>query len=367
MSRQARRFTFSNQRDDQQSVGTVARRISIHRATTVGPKTPLCQVILKNTSVIKDAPTPSTAAQINRSQSVLVGAGRVPVLAPSRSERARLEALLSDVWTRDILPFPGITARSRSEHLVRAGASSVMRKLSVASIASSFTKRSTSAASLQGAALAAGNADGQGPELIGSTATVNRSLLSAIPDENERRSRDTSIGTGISGEHDPAVASQALTAAANESVVMDSEWGVDVLSTVRCLQSIKVTAAVDTSRSGSSAGSTTSLGSGLMMPSAKMRPPPSVLRSVSDNSGHSSRENAASGKRASFTPPVSQVVGSENASEMGEEEVHRKKKVKASVSSASSLKSRKMSSRWATRVGGLHRETVVQGIRNIFR
>ncbi|KAK2072887.1 hypothetical protein P8C59_007214 [Phyllachora maydis] len=301
--------------------GTVARRISIHRATTVGPKTPLCQVILKNTSVIKDAPTPSTAAQINRSQSVLVGAGRVPVLAPSRSERARLEALLSDVWTRDILPFPGITARSRSEHLVRAGASSVMRKLSVASIASSFTKRSTSAASLQGAALAAGNADGQGPELIGSTATVNRSLLSAIPDENERRSRDTSIGTGIS----------------------------------------------DTSRSGSSAGSTTSLGSGLMMPSAKMRPPPSVLRSVSDNSGHSSRENAASGKRASFTPPVSQVVGSENASEMGEEEVHRKKKVKASVSSASSLKSRKMSSRWATRVGGLHRETVVQGIRNIFR
>jgi len=126
--------------------GTIARRISIHRATTVGPKSPLCQVILKNTSVIKDVPSSSSVgtrgSQINRSQSLLTTNSRIPVLAPSRGDRARLEALLSDVWTRDILPFPGITARSRSEHLVRASASSVMRKLSVVSIASSFAKRS---------------------------------------------------------------------------------------------------------------------------------------------------------------------------------------------------------------------------------
>lgn len=124
--------------------GTIARRISIHRATTVGPKSPLCQVILKNTSVIKDAPSSggTRGSQINRSQSLLTTNSRIPVLAPSRGDRARLEALLSDVWTRDILPFPGITARSRSEHLVRTSASSVMRKLSVVSIASGFTKRS---------------------------------------------------------------------------------------------------------------------------------------------------------------------------------------------------------------------------------
>jgi hypothetical protein len=61
----------------------------------------------------------------------------------------RLEALLSDVWSRDVLPFPGISGRARNEHLVRASASSMMRKLSVASITSNFTKRSGSVASLQ--------------------------------------------------------------------------------------------------------------------------------------------------------------------------------------------------------------------------
>ncbi|KAK1600103.1 RhoGEF domain-containing protein [Colletotrichum navitas] len=130
------------------SLSTVARRISIHRATTVGPKSPLCQLILKNTSVVRDnsesAPNPS----INRSQSLLTTNPRIPILAPPRGERARLEALMSDIWSRDILPFPGMTGRSRSEHLVRSSASTMMRKLSVASIASSFAKRSNSVASL---------------------------------------------------------------------------------------------------------------------------------------------------------------------------------------------------------------------------
>ncbi len=128
--------------------GTVARRISIHRATTVGPKSPLFQVILKNTSVEKEASTAASKSSINRSQSLLTTNNRIPVLAPSRADRARLEAALSDVWTREVLPFPGMTVRARSEHLVRSSASSVMRKLSVASITSSFTKRSSSLASV---------------------------------------------------------------------------------------------------------------------------------------------------------------------------------------------------------------------------
>ncbi|KAL6402898.1 rho guanyl nucleotide exchange factor [Ilyonectria robusta] len=68
-----------------------------------------------------------------------------PVLAPPRSERTRLEILLADIWSRDILPFPGMASRSRSEHLVRSSASSMMRKLSVASITGSFSKRPGSA------------------------------------------------------------------------------------------------------------------------------------------------------------------------------------------------------------------------------
>ncbi|KAI1263023.1 Dbl homology domain-containing protein [Xylariaceae sp. FL1019] len=128
--------------------GTVARRLSIHRATTVGPKSPLCQVILKNTSSNRDFSANALALPINRSQSLLTTTARIPVLAPPRAERARLEALLADVWSRDILPFPGMALRSRSEHLVRSGASTVMRKLSVAGLAHPFTKRSSSAATL---------------------------------------------------------------------------------------------------------------------------------------------------------------------------------------------------------------------------
>ncbi|KAL3424815.1 RSP [Phlyctema vagabunda] len=127
--------------------GTVARRISIHRATTVGPTSGLCQVIIKNTNAFKDVPQNMSSVSINRSQSLLT-TKRVPVLSPSRAERIRLENLISDVWTRDILPFPGMSGRARSEHPVRASASSIMRKLSVASIASNFTKRSGSLASV---------------------------------------------------------------------------------------------------------------------------------------------------------------------------------------------------------------------------
>ncbi|KAH7133510.1 RSP protein [Dactylonectria macrodidyma] len=119
--------------------GTIARRISIHRATTVGPKSPLCQVVLKNTSIAANHVPSST--RINRSQSLLTTNSRIPVLAPARSERTRLEILLADIWSRDVLPFPGMLSRSRSEHLVRNSASSMMRKLSVASITGSFSKR----------------------------------------------------------------------------------------------------------------------------------------------------------------------------------------------------------------------------------
>lgn len=124
----------------------MARKISIHRATTVSPKSPLCNVIVRNTSLEKDLQASATAT-INRSQSLLAK-GRVPVLAPSRGDRARLEALLSDVWTREVLPFPGMTVRARNEHLIRTSAHSMIRKLSVTSITSQFTKRSTSLASV---------------------------------------------------------------------------------------------------------------------------------------------------------------------------------------------------------------------------
>lgn len=123
--------------------------MSIHRATTVGAKSPISHVILKNTTMEKESTSSTTTASINRSQSLLTTTGRLPVLAPSPGDRARLEALVADVWTRGILPFPGMTARARSEHAVRSSASSMIRKLSVTSIASTFTRRSPSVTSLK--------------------------------------------------------------------------------------------------------------------------------------------------------------------------------------------------------------------------
>lgn len=105
----------------------------------------LCQVIIKNTNAFKES---ASSTNINRSQSLLT-TNRIPIIASARAERIKLEGLLADVWTRDILPYPGMSGRARSEHLVRASASSMMRKLSVASITSNFTKRSGSIASLQ--------------------------------------------------------------------------------------------------------------------------------------------------------------------------------------------------------------------------
>ncbi|KAK4116423.1 Dbl homology domain-containing protein [Canariomyces notabilis] len=180
--------------------GTAARKISMHRTITVGAKSPLCQVILKNTTV-REAAVSGNGSHINRSQSLYTTNSRIPVLAPSRAERARLEALLADVWTRDVLPFPGMTVRSRSEQLVRASASSVMRRLSSVSITGRFAKRSSSFPSLlqlkgagsspvSGEETSRRSKEEPRPETPAShqLGEVRMSPLSMIPDETERSS-----------------------------------------------------------------------------------------------------------------------------------------------------------------------------------
>ncbi|KAF2024193.1 hypothetical protein EK21DRAFT_79214 [Setomelanomma holmii] len=127
---------------------SLVRRMSVHRAATLGSKTNTSQVIIKNTQAQKmpeSHPTFSPSI-IARSQSHM-SANHVPTLAPRRAERIRLETNLEDVWTKDILPFPGMSNR-RVENQIRASANSVMRKLSMASIASNFSRRSPSFSSM---------------------------------------------------------------------------------------------------------------------------------------------------------------------------------------------------------------------------
>ncbi|KAF1809617.1 Dbl homology domain-containing protein [Eremomyces bilateralis CBS 781.70] len=117
-------------------------RVPIQRAATVGPRSSPHQVIIRTTYAQSTTGEAKVQASIGRSKSHLSSAS-IPILAPRRSERIRLEHALADVWTRDALPFPGMSGR-RQENTLRASANSVMRKLSMASISSNISKRLTS-------------------------------------------------------------------------------------------------------------------------------------------------------------------------------------------------------------------------------
>lgn len=111
----------------------------MNRASTIGHRLPICRVILRNTSAVKGGEGISSGSSgLHRSQSLLTTRTKSPILAPPRSERARLENLLEDVWSRDVLPFPGIGAGTGGGHLVRA--SSMMRRMSMASLAGSLRR-----------------------------------------------------------------------------------------------------------------------------------------------------------------------------------------------------------------------------------
>lgn len=128
--------------------GTLARRLSVQRAATVGSKADVCHVIIKDTHALKQLGETQlrSPSSMSRSQSLLLPS-RITVLSPKRADRIRLEQSLEGVWTRDVLPYPGMTYR-RGDYLMRASASSMMRKLSRASKTSTITKRSASQTSI---------------------------------------------------------------------------------------------------------------------------------------------------------------------------------------------------------------------------
>lgn len=126
--------------------GSLTRQLSVQRAATVHARTNGAQVIIRNTTAGKANKDEgdSVFGSIGRSKSVM-SASHVPILAPKRTDRSRMESALSDVWSRDRLPFPGMS--TQRDHAIRASASSMMRRISRASISSTFSKRSPSTAS----------------------------------------------------------------------------------------------------------------------------------------------------------------------------------------------------------------------------
>lgn len=207
-------FVKSTKLADRRDIGSLARRISIHRATTVGGSTTagLSQVIIKNTDALHEPPSgPSITANISRSQSLWTPK-RTNVLAPSRDSRVKIESLLNDVWSKEELPLPGMSmsiqgmSRARNDISIRTrtSASSIMRKISKASIASNFSKRSASVHSLPRSILddeSLGQPDV--PKRMSSrrepshdqghrdTDELPKPRLSVIPDEKENYSQDS--------------------------------------------------------------------------------------------------------------------------------------------------------------------------------
>ena len=124
--------------------GTLTRRQSIQRAATVSSRRNGHQVIIKNTNSLKESGEPPgpEPEYLNRSQSLL-STNRIPTLAPKRTERQRIETAMAEVWTRDRLPFPGMIG-NKGAYLIQRSATSVMRKISKASMTTTSTKRTVS-------------------------------------------------------------------------------------------------------------------------------------------------------------------------------------------------------------------------------
>lgn len=170
--------------------GTLTRRLSIQRATTVHARTNGAQVIIRNTAAAKEDKD-GVSDSLGRSKSMMT-ASRVPILAPKRTERARMESSLADVWSRDRLPFPGM-----KDNNIRASASSMMRKISRASFSSTFSKMSSSTASFTDAKSAASSTDlhkiGEGVDECDPRAEAYQSLRSTPGDNPDAGGNQSSV------------------------------------------------------------------------------------------------------------------------------------------------------------------------------
>ena len=116
------------------------------RASTLGTTSKPNLVIIKNTSDLPEKLENSERrSALQRSQSVVNYASTTTILSPNRSERVRIEEAMVNVWSKELLPYPGM--RVSLERSLRRSASLMMRKLSKKSITGTFTMRSQSTTS----------------------------------------------------------------------------------------------------------------------------------------------------------------------------------------------------------------------------
>lgn len=119
---------------------SLARRPSINSLAASRSKSDLQEVYIRKTNYpnsTEEAGFQADGQQLGRTKSVQ--SNRAPaVLAPRRQDRIRLERFISDVYTRDVLPFPGMIL-AKGDILSRTG--SLIRRIS---FHTGFNRRSSS-------------------------------------------------------------------------------------------------------------------------------------------------------------------------------------------------------------------------------
>ncbi|KAI5307909.1 hypothetical protein KEM55_007084, partial [Ascosphaera atra] len=144
-----------------------SRRNSFHNTLDVcdGQANDIIRLLIKGTGALPQQDTYSNYAStftVNRSLS-LQSQRQAALLAPKRQDRIRLERWLHDIWTTDILPYPGMPSW-RGESLLRSHATSLMRKMSTKRL---LMRRSSSVAT---------NISGISAHSTASTASTNSGL-----------------------------------------------------------------------------------------------------------------------------------------------------------------------------------------------
>ncbi|KAK2757606.1 hypothetical protein FQN54_004575 [Arachnomyces sp. PD_36] len=120
-----------------------ARRSSIHGSLTMTMCPEVVHLVIKGTRAPPNPSQPSRPEEpgVSRSQSLMI-TDRTAILAPKRQDRIRIERSLADIWTRDVLPYPGMS-QGKGDHPIRTSAESLMRRLS---LHPAFSRRSSSLA-----------------------------------------------------------------------------------------------------------------------------------------------------------------------------------------------------------------------------
>ncbi|KAL1960062.1 hypothetical protein VTO42DRAFT_234 [Malbranchea cinnamomea] len=92
-------------------------------------RVPPTYLIVRGTEAVAPRTIDRNKSNLGRSQTVH-NSHNVVLLTPKRHDRIRMEHRLSDVWTRNVIPYPGMQT-GRSEFAFRSSAGSLLRKLSL--------------------------------------------------------------------------------------------------------------------------------------------------------------------------------------------------------------------------------------------